>query len=45
MLLNKQRLKDPYVGYNLPPNVAECTISQTEFFTSAEVLWARTKRP
>jgi hypothetical protein len=45
MLLNKQKLKDLYAGYILPPNVAECTVSQTEFFTSAEVLWARTKRP
>jgi len=45
MLSNKQRLKDQYAGYILPPNVPECTISQTEFFTNAKVLWARTKRP
>jgi len=45
MLSNKQRLKDQYAGYILPPNVAGCTISQTEFFTKAKVLWASTKRP
>jgi hypothetical protein len=45
ILWNNLRLKDPYAGYILPPNVAECTISQIELFTHAEVPRSKTKRP